>query len=229
MSSLRTIAYLLLSAAALLTSCEKKEKQGPCLGSCTTIEGLLLTSGSAPLPNAPVSVRWNNTALSRRQTKAEGVTDANGRFQLSCFLSDEELASGYLSVVYEVDKSRYHTVGEASYAFFDYSRDTTLVTQPYLIPRKAFIKLVITNPGQLTGPNSYTTDFTFSYATTTFLRQGLGGGTFVNWYALPLQNPLEIAGDEPILVRHFKAGRIPAPADTLFIPAGTTKTYTVTY
>ena len=226
--------YLLVFAAlgSGLNRCTKKEEIPECLGSCTIVTGRLLTSGSAALANTPIALEWHGKFSglhSRVRKKAIGSTDANGYYRLSAFLADDELADGYLFVVFQADKSKYYLIGEPNVAFFDYRRDTLLTAPDYLIPRKAFIKLVITNPGAVPGPYSYYADISSCYGGNTVFSQNVqGGGPVINCSGLPA-TPIEIAGDQPIIRRQRKNGAYVATHDTLFVPAGTTQTHALTF
>ena len=221
---------LLLCASA----CAKKEELPECLGSCTVVSGRLLTSGAIPLANIAVGFEWKGRpgGAGRYQIhkKAQVTTDANGRYRVSGFLSDEELADGYIHVTFSPDKSKYYTIGEDNFAFFDYKRDTLLTAPDYLIPRKAFIRLVLTNPSQLPNSFSYYIDLSSCYGgNTVFGPNTLGGGAVINGSSLNPSSTFEVAGDQPVLLRQRKSAGTAPPADTLIIPAGTTRTYTVTY
>lgn len=180
-----------LTLAALLvclSSCSKKEELPECLGSCTIVTGRLLTSGSAALPNAPVTLQWIRPIglFSEMRKKAIGITGANGRFSVKCFLANDELSSGYLEISYQVDKSKYYTIGEPESAFFNFKRDTILIAPDFLIPRKAFVKLIITNASQIPGSYSFTSDFNSCYGGNTVFSQKIqGGGASINWSGLP--------------------------------------------
>ena len=224
-----------LAALAVVAGCAKKDELLDCPGSCTVVTGRLLTSGSIPLAKTPVSLEWHGrfSGLNGEvRKKAVGTTDANGHYRLSAFLADDELPGGYLSVNFQANKSTYYFIGEPHIAFFDYKRDTLLLAPDYLIPRKAFIKLAITNPNQVPKLGAYMSDFNSCYGENTVFSQNIrGGGAVIDWFSLPSQNPLDMPGDQSILVRHYKntTNGLPSSTDIIFIPAGTTRTYTVTY
>lgn len=229
-----TCTPLLVALALLAISCSEKEDLETCMGSCTTVVGRLVTAnGQQPLANTPVEVRWNygpayNPAS---KLKAQGATDADGNYRLSFFIRDEELANGYFNVGYIPDKKRYYTIGDNAQVLSNVRRDTTFALPPYLIPRKAYVRLLITNPADVP-LYAFMSDFNTSYGLhTTFSRQLQGGGPVVFWDGLPAENPLAVAGDQPILVRGFKKknGLTEYTTDSLFIPAGTTHTYSVTF
>lgn len=224
--------YLLPLSAALLLSlsaCEKEEPIETCTGSCTVLTGRLLTAnGTAPIANVPLTVRWTTDVYTSRQ-KAEGTTNAQGEYKLSFYIKDDELADGYFTVEYTVDKNRYYDLG-ASFSYLELPRDTVVV-QDYLIPRKAYLKLAITNPGAVP-PYSYWTTFSSPYGTMPApLASGRGGGPAVSWPLNGLPNPLEVPGDQPMIATHAKLrnGVNTFSYDTLTVPAGTTRDYIVTF
>lgn len=224
---------LVIASGSVLSGCTKKEEIPPaCLGSCTVVAGRLLTSGSAALANTPVVLEWHgrfNGWNNQVRKKAVGTTDANGYYRISASLTDDELSDGYLSVVFQANPSQYYLIGEPNVAFFDYKRDTLLTAHDYLIPRKAFIKFEVTNPSQIPGPYSYYVNLNSCHGgNTVFSSEVRGGGAVINCFGLSTA-PLETAGDQPVLVRQAKNGSYVAPNDTIFIPAGTTQTYRLTY
>ncbi|WP_426060812.1 hypothetical protein [Hymenobacter sp. B1770] len=234
-TTLKLRRFVLLTALSVgLATCVRQEELSECLGSCTVVTGRLLTSGSVALPDALVTLQWVRFVGLKGvvHRKAVGRTDANGHYRVSGFLTDDELTDGLLEVVFQPSKSNYYLIGEQNFAFFNFKRDTLLTAPDYLIPRKAFAKLVVTNSTQIPGLGAYISDFNSCYGrNTTFSQSIRGGGSVIDWFGLPSQNPLEMPGDQPILVRHFKNtnnGR-PSATDTIFIPAGATRTYTVTY
>lgn len=221
---------LLLVGAA---SCATKEELPVCMGSCTVLSGRLLTSGSVPLRNVTATFQWKGQPNGfRREThkKAVVATDANGRYRLSGFLTDAELADGYIQVVFSPDPGKYYLIGEPDFAFHRFKRDTLLSVPDYLIPRKAFVKFVVTNPSQIPGPYSYYADLSTCYGGNTVFSQNiLGGGLTANCFGISTSPAYDMAADQPILVRQRKSGGYTVPNDTIIIPAGTTKTYTLTY
>ena len=228
-------APLLLVFAALtlgLTGCFKKEELPECVGSCTVVTGRLLTSGSAPLLGATVTLRWADGPSYNPQSRNKGIatTDENGRYRVSGFLSDEELANGFIAVAFSPDKSKHYLIGEPQLAFYRLKRDTVYTAADYLIPRKAFIKFFTTNPSQIPDPYSYNVDLSSCYGSNTVFSNNIrGGGVSVAAFGLSTTSVFEVAGDQPILVRQRKNYAYVPRNDTLFIPAGTTKTYALTY
>lgn len=222
----------LLAIICGLTSCIKKEDLPECLGSCTVVTGRLLTSGSEPLSNATVTLQWTGgtgSFGSSSRKKAVSHTDTNGRYRVSGFLTDAELVDGFLEVVFSPDKSKYYLIGEPSVAFFRPKRDTIYTAPDFLLPRKAFVTFIVTNPNQIPTNFSYYVDLNSCYGTNlVFSSNILGGGVSLSCYGLvPPYNTVEVAGNQPILLKQRKS-RV-APNDTLLIAAGTTRTYLLTY
>ncbi|MGI4870636.1 MAG: hypothetical protein ACRYFX_05590 [Janthinobacterium lividum] len=229
-----TYATALILCITLVSSCQKEETLPVCQGSCTIIQGQLVTGQSQMgIGGAGVTVKWltSNGLSTKSVTKARTSTDANGSYQISFFIEDAELKDGYFSVFYDVDKDHYYTIGQDQDAFYKLKRDTTIVVRPYQIPRKAYVRLAITNPGQITR-FGYSSSFNACYGhNLVFSRALMGGGPVVSWDGLPVENPLPVAGDQSILVQSNKTknGITTFSKDSLFIPAGTTQNYTVTY
>lgn len=231
-----SIGYWLLLIAT--TGCQHEEVLPACQGACTTIKGRLITGQpQSGIAGATVTAKWlaPTSFGARAVTKARTTTDADGNYSISFFIEDSELNNGYFSVFYAVDKNQYYTIGEPEDASFKLKRDTVFTNSAFLIPRKAYVRLAITNPTQLPATyaqGEFITDFNNCYGhNTTFNRAIKGGGAVVFWNSLPSENPMPIAGDQSILVAHYKTknGLLTYTTDSLFIPAGTTRNYTVTY
>jgi len=225
-----TSLILLTGGLLALVGCKKDDKVETCPGSCTVITGRLLTAGgTTPLARVPLTVKWlNRVSLfgGDVRTKATATTNADGWYTLRFFVRDDELHQGYFKVDYSVDKSKYYDLG-SDFAFMELPRDTTIV-QDYLIPRKAYVELVLTNPGALTAADSFWSNFSS--------RSGLFPGTStagpaVSWPLQGQSSRVEVAGDQPVVVENLrnKAGVRVVTYDTLRIPAGTTQPYTVTF
>ncbi|MCI1188960.1 carboxypeptidase-like regulatory domain-containing protein [Hymenobacter sp. DH14] len=218
--------------AVCVAGCTEKEELPECPGSCTVVTGRLLTSGSAPLSNAVVTLQWaGGPAYSPKvRKKAIATTDANGRYRVSGFLSDDELADGFIEVVFSPDKSKYYLIGEPELAFYQPKRDTVYSAPDFLIPRKGSINFVVTNPSQIPTSYSYYVDFSSCYGgNTVFSRNIMGGGASINLSGLPTPYIIDAPADQRILVRQRKNGSYIAFGDTIFVPSGTTQTYTLTY
>ena len=227
--------FCLLSVVALLaTGCEK-EKLESCPGHCTAITGRLVTAGgSQGLSGATVTAVWDrNRGIfgGSSQDKARAVTDAAGNYQLTFFVKDEELKTGFFEVVFAVDPKRYFTIGDESIAFFTLKRDTTYQASPYLIPYKATVNLTVPNPDQITG--YYAIDFNSPHGYTLIPSLTTGGGTHVSVakQSAPYSTTIEVAANQRLYLQTTKAlnGTYLRTLDSLVIPAGTTRTITVTY
>ncbi|RSK44061.1 hypothetical protein [Hymenobacter rigui] len=229
-----TVTFLSAALGLLAAGCTDKEVLDTCMGSCTTVVGRLITAnGQQPLANAPIEVRWNYGPAYHPMSKlkAQATSDANGNYRLSFFIKDEELTEGYFNVRYSPNKKQYYTIGEDGQVLNGARRDTTFTLPDYLIPRKAYVRLAITNPTDVT-LYAFMSDFNTPYGlNTTFSRKIQGGGPVIFWDGLPAENPLPVAGDQPILVKGYKKknGLTEYTTDSLFIPAGTTATYSVTF
>lgn len=227
--------YLALSTViSLATGCFRKEKIESCPGRCTVVSGRLLTSNQQVLPNTSVSVRWilRGGVLGGGEVRTRGrtTTDANGNFRFSFYVQDDELHDGYFSVDYEADKNQYYVLGDGD-ALFDIKRDTTYQLPPYLIPRKAAVKLTVPNPNQVQG--YFAVDFASAYGRTLTTKKGAGGGPV---FSIPQQNnpytnTAEVAGDQKLYMQITRNtnGTSTRTLDSLVIPAGTTRAIIVRY
>lgn len=228
-----------MSGLTMLTlSCTHKDELSECMGACTTITGRLVTAnGKEAISGADVAIKWvyGSAYQPKARVKATGTTDANGNYKITFPINDNELMDGFFEVFYSVDKSRYYTIGEDGVALYKLKRDTTVKIASYVIPRKAYVRLAITNQNQLLAakPNGeYLSDFNTCYGfNNVFSKNIQGGGPVIFWDDLPSENPVPIAGDQPVMVIGFKTkdGVTTYSTDSLFVAAGTTKTYTVTY
>lgn len=226
---MKVFALLLLLTIGAV-SCSQKDELPECMGSCTVVTGRLLTSGSAPLANAPVTLQWigGSASTPRGRNKANAVTDKNGRYRVSSFLSDDELAGGFITVLFKPDNSKYYLIGEPQVAFYKPKRDTVYTAPDFLLPRKGFVQFIVTNPSLIPASYSYYVDLNSCYGTNMIFSSNiLGGGATFSCYGLNTPYRLEVAADQPILLKQRKNKVI--PDDTLFVAAGTTQTYTLTY
>ena len=163
--------------------------------------------------------------------KAVVATDADGRYRASGFLTDAELTDKYVEVAFSPNSSNYYLIGEPGFTFHNYKQNILLNVPDYLIPRKAFIKFVVTNISQIPGPYSYYAGLSSCYGGNTVFNQDSsnGGGLTINCAGTSTSPVYDIAGDQPILVRQRKNRGYTTPNDIITIPAGTTRTHTLTY
>lgn len=229
-----TIGFLLFLVAA----CQKEEPLETCSGSCTVVTGrLVTTNGRVPIQGAGVTVEYRYQAGLgyRSRAKTRTTTNRNGEYRLSFYPKDAELQDGYFEVTYQIDKNKYYAIGndDDGVALWDVKRDTLLQLRDYNFPRKAYLRLAITNQSELIADKGqFLTDFNSCYGQNSVFHPNIqGGGAVVFWNGLPSKNPIPLAGDQPIIVRNYKTkqGINTVSRDSLFIPAGTTQTYTVTY
>lgn len=225
----------------LATSCTKQEELlEKCSGSCTTITGRLITAnGKEPIVGANVTLKWMYGTLNspKAMVKARVKTDANGKYTISFFIKDSELTDGFFEVFFPVDRNRYYVLSvphdDDGIAFYTLKRDTVVQANDYLIPRKAYVRLAITNPSQIAAnAGQFSSDFNSCYGfNTVFSREIQGGGAAITWPGWADEPPLSIPGDQPIIVRHYKVknGVRTFSNDSIFVAAGTTQNYTVTY
>ena len=226
--------YLAVSTVTLLaTGCLKKEKIESCPGQCTIVSGRLLTSNQQALANAPVSVNWilrgGVFGGGEVRTRGRATTDASGNFQFSFYVQDDELRDGYFRVNYEVAKNQYYVLDDGD-ALLNIKRDTTYQLLPYLIPRKATVKLTVSNPNQIQG--YFAVDFASAYGRTLTTKQGGGGPVFiVPQQSTPYTNTAEIAGDQKLYMQITRNinGTSTRTLDSLTVPAGTSRDINVRY
>lgn len=226
---MKTICFALFLG---LLGCAKKEELPECPGSCTVVTGRLLTSGLNPLANATVTLEWvgGSAYAPKACKKAVTTTDANGHYRVSGFLSDAELAGGFIQAVFSPDKSKYYTIGEPAAAFYRPKRDTVYTAQDFLIPRKATITFVVTNPGQIPASNYYSINVRFSYGyNVVFNSNTSNDGISTDLSASNASSTIDIPGGQSIVVEQRKNGTYPFPQDIITVPAGTALTYPLTY
>lgn len=214
----------------LLTAGSCKEKLESCPGQCTIVTSRLLTSGQQPLAGVAVTAVWKPLYGYSSRDKARTTTDANGNFQLSFYLKDNELLDGYVYVLYEVDKNRYYNVDNTD-ALPTLRRDTTYQLPPYLIPRKATVQVTVPNPDQI--KDYFAVDFTSAYGHTLVTTQGLGAGPVVTIpkQSTPYTTTVEVAADKKLYMQVARGvnGITTRTLDSLVVPAGTTRNLTLTY
>ena len=234
---MQKILYLVAIAplALAVTNCEKPKLES-CPGNCTTITGRLLTSGQQGLPGATVNVYWKNgTSYSSNQLhyKAQTTTDNNGNYQLSFYVKDDEQQAGFYDVSANINKTEYYVIGDGIGAFFNgLKRDTSYQLPPYLIPRKAMVTLTVPNANQIQG--YFSVDFVSAQGTNlTVDKNSIGGGTVVG---IPKQSDafvtsVEVAADQKIYLKTTRSigNTYARTVDSLLIPAGATRSITVTY
>lgn len=229
-------AALAFAGAILLAAGCTKEKLEDCPGQCTLVTGQLLTSGLQPLAGVTVTAKWRTgQRFSTSRTKARATTDANGQYQVSFYVQDDELTDGYFQLTYEVNKDRYYAIGNTDNpdpGGNGLKRDTTYRLSPYLIPRKAFVRLTVPNPEQI--QQYFSVAFSSAQLRTLTATQNTsGGGASVG---IPLQNTpfttlVEIAGDQKVYVRATRRQNLiyTSTVDSILVPAGTMRTLTVQY
>jgi hypothetical protein len=235
---LRRPAYAALAFASpvLLAAGCTKEKLADCPGQCTQLTGQLLTSGWQPLAGVSVTASWRPLGLyAAPRTKARTTTDANGRYHVSLYVQDDERHDGAFELTYEADPGRYYVLSNTDgpdTCGAGLRRDTTYRLAPFLLPRKAFVKLTVPNPNQI--QQYFSVDFSSAHLRTlTATKHSIGGGPAV---PVPRQNDpfttlVEIAGDQPVYVRATRGlnNGYTRTVDSLVVPAGTTRELTVRY
>jgi|GEM_PF-2113628 len=231
--------YLSIAASLTLltTACEKTEILETCTDHCTTITGRLVTAdGKVPLAGANVRVKWihnDGTGYDKPRTKAAVTTDANGQYRLNFYIKDDELTQGYFNVIHGVNQEKYYVIDESVFAFHELTRDTIIQIADCVIPRKAYVRLSLTNPTQLSADNAYfASSFSSLYGPVRdFTAPIQGGGPVFEWRAGSAPQTVPVAGDQLLIVNHIRArGSVSLRStDSLVIPAGTTRDYPVTY
>lgn len=229
-------AALAFAGTVLLAAGCTKEKLVDCPGQCTQLTGQLLTSGLQPLAGVPVTASWRPVGLyAVPRTKARTTTDANGRYQVSFYVQDNELRDGYFQLTYEANPERYYVLGNTDSPDTGRAglrRDTTYRLVPFLFPRKAFIKLTVPNPNQI--QQYFTVNFSSAHVRTlTANKHSIGGGAAVPVVQQndPFTTLVEIAGDQQVYVRATRGVNnvYTSTVDSLVVPAGTTRELTIRY
>lgn len=231
-----TYAAIAFASTVLMAAGCTKEKLEDCPGQCTLVTGQLLTSGLQPLAEATVTAKWyTGYSFNTPRTKARVTTDANGNYQVRFYVKDDKLHNGYFQLTYDVNKDRYYAVGNTDSpdpSGANLKRDTTYRLSPYLIPRKAFVKLNVPNSEQI--QQYFSVDFSSAQLRTlTATKNMSGGGASVG---VPQQNApfttlVEITGDQRVYVRTTRSQNFvyTSTVDSIVVPAGTTRALTVRY
>lgn len=237
---MKTLAKVSLSLICLSTAgcLAKDETMGPqavqpCTSACTTIRGRLLTTGGQEgLTGATVTIIWSNYHHFldiESHIKARVITDSKGNYEAPFSVSSDELAAGSFAANFSVDKTRYYSASEEYLSITKIRRDTTLQLPDYLIPRKAALNIIITNPAQ--AQNNYAFEIASPHGTQIKYSPTISRGPVFYNSSFPQLNPVSVPGDQPILFKTIKPqnGIVTITADSLFIPAGTTQTIFITY
>lgn len=205
----------------------------PCTIACTTIRGRLVTAGGREgLPGATVTITWTNyhNFLSvESHTKARVITNSTGYYEAPFSVSTGELAGGSFGAIFSADKAKYYLLNTESLPIAKINRDTTIQLLDYLIPRKAALDILPTNPSQ--AQNNYAFEIASPHGTQIKYSPASNKGTVFYSSSLPQLNPVPVPGDQPLLFKIIKPqnGAVTITSDSLFIPSGTTRTITVTY
>ncbi|QKG56230.1 hypothetical protein GKZ68_05970 [Hymenobacter sp. BRD128] len=230
----RLLIFLVLPGLLLATtSCfSTDESLQTYPGSCTTVMGRLVTNnGQIGVQGATVQIVWRKFLGSVAvTTKAKATTDTNGNYRATFFIKDAELNSGFYNVAFTVDTNKYLASDDEKLYLLKVERDTTIQAADYLIPRKAFVNLTLTNQSKL----SDLVDVQFASAHGEPLLPSASRLIMTVGYTsdkLPGINPFAVAADQPLFFTLFNSrnGAIVRNTDTLHIAAGTTRTISVSY
>jgi hypothetical protein len=217
-----------------------KDKIEDCPGQCTVLTGHLVTSGSQPLEGATVTAAWHNglgfAGYAPARTKARTTTDAQGNYQLSFYVKDDELHEGYVDVTYQVDKDRYYALatedGPDTGPTLGLRRDTLYRIPSFLIPRKGFVKLTVANPDQI--QEEFAVSFTSAQMRSLVVNKEFSGGgpvVGIPKQQTPFTTLLEVAADQKLYVRTTRRlGTVyTRTLDSLQVAAGNTRELTIRY
>lgn len=146
---------LLVGVLSLLAGCGERQSVEPtCNSTCTVITGKFTTDGRRTgLANVPLELKWvgSTSAFSTDvRRKATTTTDANGNYTLRFYISDNELKKGVYKITYKTTRNDLiiNQYGDGfSVIASDIKRDTVIVSD-WLLPRKARVHFVVTNPTQ---------------------------------------------------------------------------------
>ncbi|ALD20017.1 hypothetical protein [Hymenobacter sp. DG25A] len=204
---MKSYIQLLLLATLSLLGCRKTDVEPTCSGSCTIIKGRYVTDdGAKGIAGMPVEVQWKNQPSTYNiiiRRKAATKTDANGYYKLRFFIKDDELQNGYFRLVHTLHSKAYvndHSIGGAQ--FDGLTRDTTIIND-WLLPRKAFIKLEVSNPTQAASPYYAYTSFNFNIG-------AIPNPYPESWYKIVMPwrgaftTTVEVAANQPIDIETLK-------------------------
>lgn len=224
---------------SLLGGCAKKQDLAPdCTNACTIITGRFTTDNrTIGLANVPLDLKWVDfTGLTQvaNRRKATTTTDANGNYTFRFYRNDDELTDGLYSVHYQADANTYIVNRDGQGAEIDagnLKRDTIIVSD-WLLPRKAYLHLNVTNPmpiseyfvaeysfenGARSGPNRF--NATLHYGLYSFSGTPATSADVV----IGANQPVELAVDKT------KNGVRTIQRDTIRLAAGAHYSHQVTY
>lgn len=234
----KNYSFQLFAMLFLLSSCEKEDVEPKCKNQCTTLRGRLVThGGNSPIAKTVVKVDWARPSMfgsGGYRVKAKTKTDDNGYYELSFYVSDEELepnSSGYFGIKYEINGDTYldsdNQVGSVvGYIPFEPKRDTTYTLADFLIPKKAYVKVHCPNQSQINIQNGDKFEIWISTALGIKNQNGvfnLNYATFFN-FANTNGNTFEFAGEQNVYATFVKTknGVKTEETETIVIPEGTT-------
>lgn len=159
------LLWIILSAIALLGSCQKEEvdMKIPEGETGTTVKGRIVTNGDVGLAGIRLEINYTRSTPnilggSLKRLKSTGTTDKNGAFSLSLYLQDDELTKeeGYFKSYYlqfdmsALDREKYILPGDLDadpadlthMSYIELKRDTTYETNFYL-PLKRYIPVTL--------------------------------------------------------------------------------------
>jgi len=198
-----------------------------CPGSCTVIQGRLTTAnGTEPLRGVQLTAIWKDLHYLGGGTirkKAVARTDANGNYELSFLLRDQELLEGHLVIQPALDQQTYATCNADIYLGAPELRRDTTIRLNYNAPRKATLLLTLANRQDIKPGDHFSTTFSFQAGAGEEL---CSPGVEWSWTTAP-PPALEVAAEQPVLVRShkIKSGVETTETDTLLLSAGQQLTY----
>jgi hypothetical protein len=199
------------------------------------VNGRLLTSGQQGLVGATVTAYWRNykgVFNSQQRKKAQSITDANGNYQLSFYIQDDELQTGSFKLVCEADKQLYETYDDEGPALAP-KRDTTYQIRPYLIPRKATVLVTVPNADQISSSGMFLL-FQSAHGYQLTLRANTSNsGVLYSVYRQPGAASISatVAANQLVYINttRLRNGVRIATIDSLMVSAGSVQNITIPY
>lgn len=167
------ITFTVLASLLTIQNCEFVDEaniNAVCNSDCTTIQGRFTTEDDKPIKDMPLEMEWSTNSgglgLGGKTRKImTGETNDSGNYTFVFYANDEELSSGSFSVKFTLPDETYLILKD--YSYFQLSginKRDTLVIGNYHVPRKgARIKLIIKNPGAISGDDQLVSSVSYKY------------------------------------------------------------------
>lgn len=236
---MKLLSTLILGGILFLSGCREEDSvEAVCSASCTVITGRFTTDGGRTgLANVPLELEWvnfNGVAGATVHRKARATTDANGNYTLRFHISDNELNDGVYKLHYRVDTKSYITDRDSQglgVLGADIKRDT-VITSNWLLPRKAYLHLEVTNPVQAS--EYFAAEYGFrlgNFSTIGRFNYGIVSMLYSPGRPTTATADVEIAANQPVELKvdKTKGGQRSIQRDTIQLTPGARYVHRITY